>query len=54
MFLLTEIVCVQTNMKLSAVPQIFGAIEGSDPIGFPVGGQTVDVSKRLICCHKPA
>ncbi|XP_007571057.1 cysteine--tRNA ligase, cytoplasmic isoform X2 [Poecilia formosa] len=38
---------------LTAMLKIFGAIEGSDPIGFPVGGQAVDVSKRLICWENP-
>uniref|UniRef100_A0A3B3UKZ2 cysteine--tRNA ligase n=1 Tax=Poecilia latipinna TaxID=48699 RepID=A0A3B3UKZ2_9TELE len=33
---------------LTAMMKIFGAIEGSDPIGFPVGGQAVDLESTVM------
>uniref|UniRef100_A0A087YIJ5 Cysteine--tRNA ligase, cytoplasmic n=1 Tax=Poecilia formosa TaxID=48698 RepID=A0A087YIJ5_POEFO len=33
---------------LTAMLKIFGAIEGSDPIGFPVGGQAVDLESTVM------
>uniref|UniRef100_A0A3Q2CZG0 Cysteine--tRNA ligase, cytoplasmic n=1 Tax=Cyprinodon variegatus TaxID=28743 RepID=A0A3Q2CZG0_CYPVA len=41
--LLESIASYLTNML-----KIFGAIEGSDPIGFPVGGQTVDLESTVM------
>ncbi|MEQ2288704.1 Cysteine--tRNA ligase, cytoplasmic, partial [Ameca splendens] len=41
--LLESIATYLTNML-----KIFGAIEGSDPIGFPVGGQTVDLESTVM------
>ncbi|MED6294779.1 Cysteine--tRNA ligase, cytoplasmic, partial [Characodon lateralis] len=41
--LLKSIATYLTNML-----KIFGAIEGSDPIGFPVGGQTVDLESTVM------
>ncbi|XP_012737592.2 cysteine--tRNA ligase, cytoplasmic isoform X2 [Fundulus heteroclitus] len=33
---------------LTSMLKVFGAIEGSDPIGFPVGGQTVDLESTVM------